>query len=132
MADTKEISLCNSCNCMTKTINGKCGKCKSNKEISQEEKIQELQRYKEMYYNAQKTFSQYADKQEQKFKDFVEELKAFAIVEKIIIKLNEVSEEKENEEGDNILTFDEMENPIFQVINKYIQTLANKYSGEKE
>jgi hypothetical protein len=31
-----DISLCNSCNCMTHTIKGKCGKCHASKEIEYE------------------------------------------------------------------------------------------------
>ena len=29
-----KISLCQSCNCMTKTIDGKCGKCGQSKQTS--------------------------------------------------------------------------------------------------
>lgn len=35
----KEISLCESCHCMTKTIKGKCGKCGAEKIIPLSEKV---------------------------------------------------------------------------------------------
>lgn len=31
ITNSEEISLCSSCNCMTKTIKNKCGKCKNDK-----------------------------------------------------------------------------------------------------
>jgi 5-deoxy-D-glucuronate isomerase len=31
LTNSEEISLCSSCNCMTKTIKNKCGKCKNDK-----------------------------------------------------------------------------------------------------
>ena len=36
MDELDEISLCNGCYCMTKTIEGKCGKCKYVKDKSEE------------------------------------------------------------------------------------------------
>lgn len=57
-------------------------------------------------------------------KEFIKKLKDINIPIKCRIAMEEASEEKENESGDDILTFDEIENIVLKVYNREIEKLA--------